>query len=397
MCNQTRHQVPLGACRTNLEFAAEATARQPEPGRLPCRANHNYANSFLIARSDTPLAVASEPVSGAHELLPTEVFYEARTNPAFRGCVARSFECDLFSRLPLTSAATSIALPAMIPTTSVGDNCAAELVEDSVDLHRLVKYKRGQPLQSSGWDMVYPAKLAAADAGTSYGTSKINTLTNYGDASLPQPKFIKQRQFGSGGMISAYQGNLTIGRALLFGQREFCANVNRVSGYRHHGGQQHQDLNNEITESDIGMMISGTGCSDSGQLRPRFACGGGCPAGVDPNLVGGAEGIFVNASNNEVAYNTSSTAAITRSGPAEIATVAQPRWPCRRVGVRGWPQDHHNFGLQQLWLLRGVEHGRAGGVGAGSRTRAPLRQGTFSNSTFLDNGHIDRVDIASPG
>jgi len=167
----------------------------------------------------------------------------------------------------------------------------------------VVKYKRGSVFNMAAGDMVYPAKVAAGGV-TVPAANKINTLTNYGDSALPQPKFIKQRQFGSGGMISAYQGNLIID-GLYFSGVENSVQMKTISqGIVIMAGNNTKILNNEITESDIGMMISGTGCLIQGNYVHNLHVVIAAPPGVDPNLVGGAEGIFVNASNNEVAYNS---------------------------------------------------------------------------------------------
>jgi hypothetical protein len=71
----------------------------------------------------------------------------------------------------------------------------------------VAKYKRGSVWNLASGDTLYPPKKAG---GTGGATSKIKTLTNYGDESLPLPKFVKQREWNNGGMVSAMQGGLTI-------------------------------------------------------------------------------------------------------------------------------------------------------------------------------------------
>jgi len=256
----------------------------------------------------------------------------------------------------------------------------------------IVKYKRGSVFNLAAGDMVFPAKVAAADAGTSYATSKINTLTNYGDASLPQPKFIKQRQFGSGGMISAYQGNLTID-GLYFSGTESSVQMSTVSqGIVIMAGPNTKILNNEITESDIGMMISGTGCLIQGNYVHNLHVVVDAPPGVDPNLVGGAEGIFVNASNNEVAYNTfidcsdyaQWTGGDCDGGATEVAV------PGGVGGTVDGLKIHHNFGYNNCGFFEVSSMGALVGVGGGiSDAGSAAPKGTFSNSTFYNNVSID--------
>jgi parallel beta-helix repeat protein len=137
----------------------------------------------------------------------------------------------------------------------------------------------------------------------SYG-SKINTLTNYGDPSLPLPKFIKQREFGSGGMISAYSGNLTVDGLYLEGSESSVQMKTLSQGIAIMAGSNTRILNNEIVRCDIGIMLSGTGSLVQGNYVHDLKVVVDAPPGVDPNLVGGAEGIFVNGSDNEVSYNT---------------------------------------------------------------------------------------------
>ena len=254
----------------------------------------------------------------------------------------------------------------------------------------IVKYKRGSQFNLAAGDTVYPAKRAGADGGTGYGTSKINTLTNYGDASLPLPKFIKQRQFGSGGMISAYQGNLTID-GLYFDGTESSVNMSTISqGIVIMAGNNTKILNNEITNSDIGMMISGTGCLIQGNYVHDLHVVIDAPPGVDPNLVGGAEGIFVNASNNEVAYNTfidcsdyaQWTGGDCDGGATEVAV------PGGVGGTVDGLKIHHNFGYNNCGFFEVSSMGNLVGVGGGIADAGGVK-GTFSNSTFYNNVSID--------
>ena len=255
----------------------------------------------------------------------------------------------------------------------------------------IVKYKRGSVFNLAAGDMVYPAKVAAADGGTSYGTSKINTLTNYGDASLPLPKFIKQRQFGSGGMINAYSGNLTID-GLYFDGTESSVSMSTISqGIVIMAGNNTKILNNEITNSDIGMMISGTGCLIQGNYVHNLHVVIDAPPGVDPNLVGGAEGIFVNASNNEVAYNTFIDCAERADwtggdcdGGATEVTV-----PGGAGGTVDGLKIHHNFGYNTCGFFEVSSMGALVGIGGGIADAGTAVKGTFSNSTFYNNVSID--------
>lgn len=252
----------------------------------------------------------------------------------------------------------------------------------------IVKYKRGSVFNLADGDTVYPPKVAT-DGGTSYGTSKINTLTNYGDASLPQPKFIKTRRFGSGTMISAYQGNLTIDGLYLEGSESSQQMSTLAQGIGIMAGSNTKILNNEIANCDIGMMLSGTGSLVQGNYVHDLHVVVDAPPGVDPNVVGGAEGIFVNGSNNEVAYNSfidcSDYAQWTGGdcdGGATEVTVGSG------VGatVSGL-KIHHNLSINSCGFFEVSSMGALGGGGADAGNSAP--KGTFADSTFYNNVIID--------
>jgi len=68
----------------------------------------------------------------------------------------------------------------------------------------IVKFKRGS-------EFAVAKGKYAVDLMT---LRNIKTLTNYGDVSLPLPKFIKAHEVSSGGMLASYMGGVT-GRALV--------------------------------------------------------------------------------------------------------------------------------------------------------------------------------------
>jgi hypothetical protein len=72
-------------------------------------------------------------------------------------------------------------------------------------------------------------------------------------------------------------------------------------------------INNEVDDCDIGIMLGGQGSVVRGNYVHDLIMGIDDSPGVDPNMVGGAEGIFINASNCEVSYNRF----INCTGPAE--------------------------------------------------------------------------------
>ena len=79
------------------------------------------------------------------------------------------------------------------------------------------------------------------------------------------------------------------------------------------GSADSKVLNCEITSCEIGAMLSGEGSLFQGNYVHDLIVGVQADSGDDPNMRGGAVGVFINASNNEVAYNTF----INCQGPAE--------------------------------------------------------------------------------
>ena len=252
----------------------------------------------------------------------------------------------------------------------------------------IVKYKRGSVFNLGPGDTVYPPKVAT-DGGTGYGTSKITTLTNYGDASLPQPKFIKVRQFGSGGMISGYQGNLTVDGLYLEGSESAIQMSSLAQGIGIMIGSNSKIVNNEISNCDIGMMISGTGSLVQGNYVHDLHVVVDAPPGVDPNVVGGAEGIFVNNSNNEVAYNSfidCSDYAQWTGGDCDGGATEVTVGSGAGATVSGL-KIHHNLSINSCGFFEVSSMGALGAGGADAGNSAP--KGTFADSTFYNNLIID--------
>lgn len=253
----------------------------------------------------------------------------------------------------------------------------------------IVKYKRGSVFNLAAGDTVYPPKVAGTDGGTGYMASKINTLTNYGDPSLPPPKFIKVRQFGSGGMISAYQGNLTVDGLYLEGSESAVQMSSLAQGIAIMAGSNSRILNNEIANCDIGMMLSGTGSLVQGNYVHDLHVVVDAPPGVDPNVVGGAEGIFVNGSNNEVAYNTfidCSDYAQWTGGDCDGGATEVTVGSGAGATVSGL-KIHHNLSINSCGFF---EVSSMGALGSGSTVDAgAASKGTFADSTFYNNLIID--------
>ena len=219
----------------------------------------------------------------------------------------------------------------------------------------------------------------------------IKTLTNYGDASLPLPKFIKQREVGNGGILSSYGGNITIDGLYLSGSRSDSAMGNLADGICVMLGPNSKLINSEITLCDIGIMTAGENVQVLNNYVHDLSISVDAPPGVDPNLVGGAEGIFVNTSHVEVAYNrfiNCSTAAqwvTTSSGGKRCdggATEVTVPYGKEVTDVK----IHHNLsyrscGFFEVSSMFQPDADKAKGL--------PYVKGKFTNSVFYDNVMID--------
>jgi hypothetical protein len=131
----------------------------------------------------------------------------------------------------------------------------------------------------------------------------IKSLTNYGESSLPLPKFVKDHVDGSGSMIQGFSGNLTIDGLYLAGSKSANSMSQLIDGICVMLGANSTIQNCEITLCDIGMMTSGDNVKVLHNYVHDLSISVDAPPGVDPNQVGGAEGIFVNSSHVEVAHN----------------------------------------------------------------------------------------------
>jgi MYXO-CTERM domain-containing protein len=207
-------------------------------------------------------------------------------------------------------------------------------------------------------------------------SSKITTYTNYGNCSDPLPKFTKQRSTNNGSMFQAYSGNVTIDGLYLGGSMSDASMTNLMNGVCVFLGGNSKLLNSEITNCDIGIMLSGSGSLVQGNYIHDLYISVDAAPGVDPNAVGGAEGIFVNGSNNEVSYN------------AFIGCRASAQWTggsCDggatevTVGAGGTVSGvkiHHNFSYQSCGFFE---------VSSGSGSS----KGVFKDSEFYDNVSVD--------
>jgi hypothetical protein len=174
----------------------------------------------------------------------------------------------------------------------------------------VVRFKRGS---------VFNEKLAVPTYfnyfnGGRFGLN-VKVYTNYGPKSDPLPHFKVSSQPGRGPVVLSF-APLTIDGLHLSGARgdntmEHDFDNDRdgitkgiVGGIGAFLGAATTFINNDIDNCDIGIMLGGPGSVVRGNYVHDLIMGIDDDPGVDPNLVGGAEGIFINASNSEVSYNS---------------------------------------------------------------------------------------------
>ena len=155
-----------------------------------------------------------------------------------------------------------------------------------------VKFKRGSVFNIPAGSSNYAVKLMG---------TQIKVLTNYGDASEPLPKFLKPHETSSGAVFSSFS-QITIDGLYISGSRSDAAMSTLADGIciMIGGGtaaQPSEIKNCEITLCDIGMMTSGDYVHVHDNYVHDLSISVDAAPGVDPNAVGGAEGIFVNSSH----------------------------------------------------------------------------------------------------
>ena len=239
----------------------------------------------------------------------------------------------------------------------------------------IVRFKRGSVFQVASGEQVVPSM-------SSY-TSKVKTITNYGGASLPLPKFTKARAANNGGMISSYQGGITIDGIAMGGSESDAQMQNLAQGIGVMLGANSKLINSDIFDCDIGIMTSGDGVLVQNNYIHDLHISVDAAPGVDPNVVGGAEGIFVNSSNVEVSYNSfvncSTTAAWTGGdcdGGATEVTVGY-------AGMVSGVKIHHNFSYNSCGFFE------VSSMFQPSGTTGPYVKGVFADSVFSYNVMID--------
>jgi len=249
----------------------------------------------------------------------------------------------------------------------------------------------------------------AVDTGGFMGSSR-TVFTSYGDPSQPRPAFIVPHTAGSGPLVSAYQGGITIDDLYLEGSKGDGTMQGLGDGVCVTIGGGSQVLNCEITNCDIGMMLHGEGSLIRGNYFHDMTMAVDAPEGsVDPNSVGGGNGIFIHGSNNEISYNSfvrcADSAEWTASPCDGGATEITVGSGATITGVR----VHHNFSLGSCGFLEiATVAGEIGHfvdsefhhnvhVDGGWLMLLQVNNTEMSNVTFTNNTVVQRPDSVNTG
>ena len=249
-----------------------------------------------------------------------------------------------------------------------------------------VRFKRGSAFNIAAGSSNYAVKLMG---------TQIKVLTNYGDPAQPLPQFIKPHQTSSGAVFSSFS-QITIDGLYMSGSRSDAAMSNLADGIclMIGGGTAaapSEIKNCEITLCDIGMMTSGDYVHVHDNYVHDLSISVDAPPGVDPNAVGGAEGIFVNSSHVRVDHNrfvNCSTAAQwvsnTNGGGVRCdGGATEVSVPNGKNGVAGEVTDveiDHNFSYNSCGFFE---------VASMFQSGTTYVKGKFTNSVFHDNVMVD--------
>jgi MYXO-CTERM domain-containing protein len=214
----------------------------------------------------------------------------------------------------------------------------------------------------------------------------VKLLTNYGDPTLPLPRFIKQREVSSGGMLQSFMGGVTIDGLYLSGSQSDAQMSSLASGICVMLGQDSKLLNSELTLCDIGIMTSGDNVVvQNNYVHDLFISVDGDP-GIDPNAVGGAEGIFVNSSHVDVSYNSFINCTIPArwvSGTSKRCDGGATEVTVTYAGEVTDVRIHHNLSYNSCGFFE------VSSMFQPSDQTGPYVKGRFTDSVFYDNVMVD--------
>ena len=251
----------------------------------------------------------------------------------------------------------------------------------------VVRFKRGS---------VFNEKLRVP---TLFNGLKVRVYTNYGPESDPLPHFKVSSDPGRGPVVLTFIP-LTIDGLHFSGARgdntmehDFDSDGDGITkgivgGIGAFLGAATVFINNEVDECDIGIMLGAPGSIVRGNYVHDLIMGIDDAPGVDPNLVGGAEGIFINASNCEVSYNSF----INCEGPA--------RWVGSNGDCDGGATEvsaasggtidnvhvHHNFSYNSCGFFEAATY-------FGDQGKGLFKDSSFHDNVIVDSGWMGLLQV----
>ncbi|MDM7996693.1 MAG: right-handed parallel beta-helix repeat-containing protein [Acidobacteriota bacterium] len=255
----------------------------------------------------------------------------------------------------------------------------------------VVRFKRGS---------IFHEKLDIPKPWTPRGFNyKVKVYANYGSLSDPLPHFIVPSEPGRGPVVLSFFP-LTIDGLHFSGARgdntmehDFDNDGDGITkgivgGIGAFLGAATRFINNEIDNCDIGVMLGAPGSIVRGNYIHDLIMGIDEDPGVDPNLVGGAEGIFVNASNCEVSYNTF----VNCTGPA--------RWVGSNGTCDGGATEvsaasggtienvhiHHNYSNNSCGFFEVAAY-------FGDKGKGLFKNSTFHNNVIVDSAWMGLLQV----
>jgi hypothetical protein len=258
----------------------------------------------------------------------------------------------------------------------------------------VVRFKRGS---------VFNEKLAVPTYfnyfnGGRFGLN-VKVYTNYGLESDPLPHFKVSSEPGRGPVVLSFSP-LTIDGLHFSGARgdntmehDFDSDRNGITkgivgGIGAFLGEATVFINNEIDDCDIGIMLGGEGSVVRGNYVHDLIMGIDASPGVDPNLVGGAEGIFINASNCEVSYNSF----INCTGPAKwVGSYGECDGGATEVSAAsgGTIENvhvHHNFSYNSCGFFEVASY-------FGDQGKGKFKDSSFHNNVIVDSAWMGLLQV----
>jgi hypothetical protein len=227
----------------------------------------------------------------------------------------------------------------------------------------------------------------------------VKVFTNYGPKSDPLPHFKVSSEPGRGPVVLSFSP-LTIDGLHFSGARGDNTMVHDfdsdrdgitkgiVGGIGAFLGAATKFINNDIDNCDIGIMLGSAGSVVRGNYVHDLIMGIDDAPGVDPNLVGGAEGIFINASNSDVSYNRF----VNCTGPARwVGSYGDCDGGATEISAAsgGTIQNvhvHHNFSYNSCGFLEVATY-------FGDQGKGLFKNSSFHNNVIIDSGWMGLLQV----